>query len=81
MEVGDPLVKTNLYRKHMMLVHGELLETSATCDKCGKHFTNLQCFQDHMKQSHPTANELAKGGLISESFSIWLKSPKKCSKN
>ena len=44
----------------MMLVHGDLLETSATCEKCGKHFTNLQCFQDHVKQSHPTAKELAK---------------------
>ena len=26
-------------------------------------------------------NELAKGGLISESFSYWLQSPKKCAKH
>ena len=56
---GKQMTRT-AFRKHMMLVHGDLVETSATCEKCGKHFTNLQCFQDHVKQSHPTANELAK---------------------
>ena len=29
-----------------------------------------ECYQRH-----------GKGGLISESFSLWLKSPKKCAKN
>ena len=57
---GAKQLSKTAFKKHLVLMHGEHLESSTTCDKCGKNFTNLQCFQEHMKKLHPTVDELAK---------------------
>merc|ERR1719219_2225395 len=57
---GAKQLSKTAFKKHLMLVHGQHLESSTTCEKCGKSFTNQLCFQEHVKKMHPTPDELAK---------------------